>query len=131
MPTAIILFAHGARDPAWANPLHRVQAAIRQRAGGVTVELAFLELMTPTLSECAAALVAGGAAKIIVQPMFIAQNGHLKREVPEMLALLRSTYPEVEFSLVGAIGENEIVIQAMADAALKIAGLELAESPAC
>ena len=126
MTTAIILFAHGARDPEWANPLRRVQAAIRQRAGSVPVELAFLEFMTPTLPECVAALVAGGAANILVLPMFIAQGGHLKRDVPEMVALLRSTYPEVRFSLAGAIGENEIVVQAMAEAALKSAGSEFA-----
>ena len=59
-------------------------------------------------------------------PMFIAQGGHLKRDVPEMLALLRSTHPEVRFSLAGAIGENEIVVQAMAEAALKSAGSEFA-----
>lgn len=126
MTTAIILFAHGARDPEWANPLRRVQAAIRQRANDVTVELAFLEFMAPTLPECVAALVNRGAAEIVVLPMFIAQGGHLKREVPEMLALLRSTYPEVRFSLGGAIGENEIVIQAMAEAALNSAGSEFA-----
>ncbi|HQU80843.1 MAG TPA: CbiX/SirB N-terminal domain-containing protein [Azonexus sp.] len=126
MTTAIILFAHGARDPEWANPLRRVQAAIRERAGGVPVELAFLELMAPTLPECVAALVASGAANILVMPMFIAQGGHLKRDVPEMLALLRSTHPEVRFSLAGAIGENEIVVQAMAEAALKSAGSEFA-----
>jgi len=126
MTTAIILFAHGARDPEWANPLRRVQAAIRQRAGSVPVELAFLEFMTPTLPECVAALVAGGASNILVLPMFIAQGGHLKRDVPEMLALLRSTHPEVRFSLAGAIGENEIVVQAMAEAALKSAGSEFA-----
>lgn len=126
MLTAIILFAHGARDPAWANPLRRVQAAIRQRAGDVPVELAFLELMAPSLPECAATLVAGGAAKILVLPMFIAQGGHLKREVPEILERLRSTYPDVQFSLAEAIGENETVIQAMAEAALQSAGTELA-----
>ncbi len=126
MTTAIILFAHGARDPEWANPLRRVQASIRERAGGVPVELAFLELMAPTLPECVAALVASGAANILVMPMFIAQGGHLKRDVPEMLALLRSTHPEVRFSLAGAIGENEIVVQAMAEAALKSAGSEFA-----
>ena len=126
MTTAIILFAHGARDPEWANPLRRVQTAIRQRAGSVPVELAFLEFMTPTLPECVAALVAGGAPNILVLPMFIAQGGHLKRDVPEMLTLLRSTYPEVRFSLAGAIGENEIVVQAMAEAALKSAGSEFA-----
>ena len=46
--------------------------------------------------------------------------------LPEMLNLLRSTYPEVQFSLGGAIGENEIVVQAMAEAALKSAGSEFA-----
>lgn len=122
MTTALILFAHGARDPEWANPLRRVQAAIRQHAAGMAVELAFLEFMAPNLHDCAAALVANGATKIVVLPMFIAQGGHLKREVPEMLERLRSTWPAVQFSLAGAIGENEIVVQAMATAALAAAG---------
>mgnify|MGYP001343031561 FL=1 len=126
MTTAIILFAHGARDPEWANPLRRVQAAIRQQAGNTPVELAFLEFMAPTLAACAATLVADGASNILVVPMFIAQGGHLKRDVPEMMALLRSTHPEARFSLAGAIGENEAVIRAMADAALELAGSEFA-----
>ena len=67
-------------------------------------------------------LVAAGAAKIVVVPMFIAQGGHLKRDVPAMISQLRSTWPQVQFSLGDAIGENEIVIQAMATAALEAAG---------
>ncbi|WP_428825655.1 sirohydrochlorin chelatase [Azonexus sp. IMCC34842] len=126
MATALILFAHGARDPEWASPMRRVQAAVRQRVAGIPVELAFLEFMAPTLPDCAAALVAGGADKVVVMPMFIARGGHLKNEVPAMLATLRLTYPAVEFVLGGAIGENEIVVQAMADAALVSAGMELA-----
>ncbi len=129
MTTALVLFAHGARDPEWANPLRRVQAAIRQRAAGVVVELAFLEFMAPKLHDCAAALVADGATKIVVMPMFIAQGGHLKREVPEMLGRLRSTWPAVRFSLGDAIGENEIVVQAMANAALEAAGKILTKPP--
>jgi len=129
MTTALILFAHGARDPEWADPLRRVQAAIRQRATGMAVELAFLEFMAPNLHDCAAALVAGGVTKIVVMPMFIAQGGHLKREVPEMLDRLRSTWPEVQFSLCGAIGENEIVVQAMATAALAAVGDILIKVP--
>ncbi len=130
MTTALVLFAHGARDPEWANPLRCVQAAIRQRAACMTVELAFLEFMAPNLHDCAAALVADGATKIVVMPMFIAQGGHLKREVPEMLGRLRSTWPEIQFSLGDAIGENEIVVQAMANAALEAAGKILTKPPA-
>ena len=123
MTTAIILFAHGARDPEWANPLRRIQAAVRERIAEVPVELAFLEFIAPSLPESTARLVAEGARKIVVLPLFIARGGHLKREVPEMLDGLRSTYPEVQFSLGAAIGENEIVVQAMASAALQAAGL--------
>jgi sirohydrochlorin cobaltochelatase len=123
MTTALILFAHGARDPEWANPMRRVQAAIRQRRGGLPVELAFLEFMTPTLADCMAGLVAAGATKIVVMPMFIAPGGHLKRDVPELLARLQVAWPKVEIRLGEAIGASESVVQAMAGAALEAAGL--------
>lgn len=126
MTTALILFAHGARDPEWASPMRRVQATIRQLAPDLVVELAFLEFMTPDLAACAGQLVAGGARRIVVLPMFIAQGGHLKREVPEIIEQLRSTWPDVEFSLGRAIGEDEAVIQAMAAAALEKLGPALA-----
>ncbi|MEN9478947.1 MAG: hypothetical protein RLZZ298_342 [Pseudomonadota bacterium] len=126
MTTALILFAHGARDPEWANPMRRVQAAIRQRVSDMSVELAFLEFLTPTLPESVAQLVVQGADKIVVMPMFIARGGHLKNDLPGIIEVLRSTYPAVEFSLGGAIGEDESVVQAMAVATLKFAGTELA-----
>lgn len=126
MKTALILFAHGARDPEWANPMRRVQAAVRSRQPDVPIELAFLEFMTPTLPECIAGLLADGVGKIVVMPMFIARGGHLKRDVPEMLAALRCEHPDVEFVLGDAIGEHETVVQAMAAAALLEAGLQIA-----
>jgi len=120
MKTALVLFAHGARDPEWAAPMRRVQAAIQLRSPEQMVELAFLEFMAPTLPECIAQLIGAGAEKLVILPMFIARGGHLKRELPEMLDALRLSYPGVEFSLQGAVGENEAVIQAMADVALAV-----------
>ncbi|MBS1144521.1 MAG: Cobalamin [Proteobacteria bacterium] len=123
MTTALVLFAHGARDPEWANPMRRVQAAIQQRMTAIPVELAFLEFMSPTLSEQAADLVARGAERIVVIPMFIARGGHLKKEAPDMIEALRARYPDVRFELGNAIGEHELVVQAMATATLEVAGL--------
>ena len=123
MKNALILFAHGARDPEWAAPMRRVQAAIRATQPELRVELAFLEFMSPTLAECAEGLLADGVDKLTVVPMFIAQGGHLKRDVPLLIEQLRSTGKNVEISLLPAIGESEIVVQAMAAAALQGAGL--------
>ncbi|MBL8449421.1 MAG: CbiX/SirB N-terminal domain-containing protein [Dechloromonas sp.] len=122
MSQALILFAHGARDPEWALPIRRVQAAVRDQAPDLAVECAFLEFMTPTLSECADALVTRGVARLAILPMFIAQGGHLKRDVPLLVDALRQRHPTVEFVLAPAIGENEAVLRAMAAAAAAMAG---------
>ncbi len=116
--SALILFAHGARDPEWANPMRRVQAAVRERDAALRVELAFLEFMTPSLGDCARALVVEGYTAIAIVPMFIAQGGHLKNDVPKLLEELRQSCPDVRFVLSPPVGEAEAIVQAMADYAL-------------
>jgi sirohydrochlorin cobaltochelatase len=119
--TALILFAHGARDPEWAAPLRRVSTAARMEAPTLRVELAFLEILEPTLADCAEALVAEGYDHLIIVPMFIAQGGHLKRDLPQLVDDLRTRNPQVQFDLAGAIGEAESVVQAMARHVLRLA----------
>ena len=122
MDRALVLFAHGARDPEWALPIRRVQAAVAAQAPGLQVEAAFLEFMAPTLSECIAQLAGTGVRHIVVLPMFIAQGGHLRRDVPLLLNDLRREHPEIDLELAPAVGENEAVIQAMARAAVALCG---------
>ena len=117
MSSALILFAHGARDPEWAIPLQRVCQRVRE-CSAEPVELAFLEFMAPDLAACAESLIASGRRRIVVLPMFIARGGHLKRELPEMLARLRIRHPGVEFVLEEPVGEQDVVIKAMADVAV-------------
>jgi len=112
--TALILFAHGARDPEWAAPMRRVCAAVRARAPDLRVEPAFLEFMIPDLRDCAEALLAEGFERIVVVPLFIAQGGHLRHDVPRLLDELRQRNPLARFELRAAIGEAENVVQAMA-----------------
>lgn len=111
---ALILFAHGARDPEWANPMRRVRAAILQRQPALRVELAFLEFMSPNLGDCARSLVQEGFEAITVVPMFIAQGGHLKNDVPVLMDALRNAHPDVRFVLSPPVGEAEAMVQAMA-----------------
>ena len=119
--TAIILFAHGARDPEWAAPLRRVCAALGAQTPGLRVELAFLELQSPSLLQAAESLLADGFGRIVVVPMFIAQGGHVKNDLPHLIDELRERNPEVRFELAGAVGEAEGVVQAMAAEVLALA----------
>lgn len=112
--TALILFAHGARFPEWADTLHRVCQAVRNRSPETRVEPAFLEFMEPSLRGCAESLIAEGFQRIVVVPVFLAQGGHLKEDLPKLLEALRQDYPQVTLDLTGPIGEAESVVQAMA-----------------
>ena len=44
MTTAIILFAHGSRDPLWRLPIESVATEIRRRHPAALVSCAYLEL---------------------------------------------------------------------------------------
>jgi sirohydrochlorin cobaltochelatase len=111
--TAVILFAHGAREPEWARPLEAVRD--RLRADGTRAELAFLEVMSPTLGEAAARLAGEGFAAVVVVPLFLAQGKHLKRELPEMVEKIRKRHAKTEFRVTPAIGDDPQVVAAIAD----------------
>lgn len=112
---ALVLFGHGARDPLWAQPLERIRAAVLRRDPGCRVELAFLEYLAPSLEDCVAALAAAGYRELRILPVFIAQGGHLKSEVPLMIASLQERFPAVKIVLLPVMGEAESVIAAMAE----------------
>ena len=120
--TALILFAHGARDPEWAEPMRRVRAAIHARSPELRVELAFLEFMAPELEPCAETLIGEGYERLIVVPMFIARGGHLKRDLPLLLDALRGRHPRISVELAEPVGEAEAIVQAMAGHVLGLAG---------
>ncbi len=112
--SAIVLFGHGARDPEWAGPMRRIRDTLLARPEAPRVELAFLEFMSPTLPEAIAALAQAGARKVAVVPVFLAQGGHLKRDLPVLLDEARAAHPGCEITLATAAGEAEPVERAMA-----------------
>jgi sirohydrochlorin cobaltochelatase len=115
--TGMLLFAHGARDPAWAAPFEAVAAQLRTLRPAAEVRLAYLEFMAPTMAEAGAALVAAGCSRIDVLPLFLGAGGHVRKDVPGLLDALRAAHPGAAFTLHPAIGEHPAVIAAMAAAA--------------
>ena len=120
MKAGILLFAHGARDPRWAEPFEAVAAQLRALRPQSPVRLAFLEFMAPTLGEAGQALVLEGCARIDVLPLFLGAGGHVRKDVPQLLAALQAAHPAVAFALQPAIGEHPQVIAAMAAAAASL-----------
>jgi sirohydrochlorin cobaltochelatase len=121
--TGLILFAHGARDPRWADPFERLRGLVAARRPEVPVALAYLELMTPDLAGAADALVADGCHALRVVPLFLGQGGHVRQDLPRLVEALRSRYPAVTVELRGAVGEDPDVLASIAGVALR--GIDL------
>lgn len=120
MKRGLLLFAHGARDPRWAVPFHAVADRIRTAAPSLPVELAFLELMKPTLAEAAERLIDEGCSNIHVVPLFLGTGGHVRHDLPALMAEVEGRHPEVRIQLHPVVGEAEAVLDAMAQVALQL-----------
>ena len=113
MTTGIILFAHGARDPNWARPLERLKRMLAERMPEALVESAFLEHMTPTLEDAASDLIARGATELSVVPVFIANGGHLREDLPRRVDALSALHPGVPIRIAPPIGEVDTILSAI------------------
>ncbi|MDP3823500.1 MAG: CbiX/SirB N-terminal domain-containing protein [Burkholderiales bacterium] len=120
MQRGLMLFAHGARDPRWALPFEAVARSVRERAPALVVQLAYLEFMAPGLVDAGHALAETGCGRVDVVPLFLGAGGHVRKDLPLLLAELARLHPQVTWQLRSAIGEVESVIDAMAQAALDL-----------
>ena len=113
---ALILFAHGAREPQWARPFQQLVTELGELLPGERIVLAFLELMQPSLPECVAALHGDGVRSLRIVPVFLGAGGHLRSDLPKLVAELRERYTDLAIAVDAPIGEQTGVVRAIARA---------------
>jgi len=111
----IVLFAHGARDPLWAETFQRLIAKLNARRAGVPAELAFLEHMQPDLTTAIERLAARGVERVTLVPLFMGRGGHLRRDLPQIVARACEANPGVLVRTTDAVGEVDILLNAITD----------------
>lgn len=115
MMKAIVLFGHGARDVRWRQPFDRLATLWKARHPDIAVELAFLELMQPSLEGAITSIVAAGVKEVVVVPVFFGQGGHLRNDFPTLLSACHEKFPDIILRVTPAVGEDEAVLQAIVD----------------
>ncbi len=81
--------------------------------------LAYLEFMRPGIEDAAHRLAAQGCERIHIVPMFLGAGGHVRKDIPPLIAALQSRYGSaIEWILHPALGDQEAVMQAMCTASL-------------
>jgi sirohydrochlorin cobaltochelatase len=115
----IVLLAHGSRDERWREPIEAVAARVTALDPQARVACAYMELAAPDLRTAAAALIASGAKRLRVVPLFLGMGKHAREDLPLQVDALRQTWPQVDFQLAGIVGEEPELVDLLARIASK------------
>lgn len=102
---SVLLIAHGSRNPAAAVDHERLCEQVA-RSAGVAVRPAYLELSEPSVPDAVAAVVAEGATRVRLVPLFLHTGNHVQRDLPALAEAARAAHPGVEIALDEHVGAD-------------------------
>ena len=79
---AVVVFAHGSRDPLWHKPMEAVAETLASAEPDLSVRCAYLEISQPDLATACNALADAGIHHIKVIPMFLGVGRHAREDLP-------------------------------------------------
>jgi sirohydrochlorin cobaltochelatase len=114
--SAIVLFAHGSRDPLWARPIEEIAQRLSIHTPNIPVSCAYLELMSPSLSQAVESLLSthGELKCVSIFPVFLGMGRHAREDLPALCQALQAKFPAIEFRQLASAGESPQVLDAIA-----------------
>lgn len=122
--TALLLIAHGSREPQANRELHEAAARLRGSGIGCSVFPCFLEIESPDIPSAFEQATAGGAENIIAFPYFLSTGAHVRKDIPEILASCARNHPTVNVTLTRALGPDPALDQ-IVEARLREGGMRI------
>src|SRR5207249_961018 len=114
MKTALLLIAHGSRQPEANADLARVATELRLRGRYAAVEASFLELAEPTIDQGGDRCVAAEAERVVLLPYFLSAGVHVRRDLTAAQQRLAGRYPRVDFRLAEPLGRHPLLLEVLA-----------------
>jgi sirohydrochlorin ferrochelatase len=110
-PPALVLCAHGTRDPLGRATVREVLAAVAERLPEVEVLEAYVDVHGPEVSEVAAGLprTEGGAVTGVVVPLLLAAGYHVHVDIAQAVA----GRPDVRAT--GALGPDDLLVDVLVE----------------
>ena len=116
--TALVLVGHGSRDPLWRGPIESLAARVAQLSPGLSVRCAYLEWISPDVTQAVDELRSLGHIRIRLMPLFFGMGKHARDDLPTLAQALRDRYPELRLTVLMSAGEQAEVIEVLAQLAL-------------
>ncbi|WEH30519.1 sirohydrochlorin chelatase [Streptomyces sp. AM 3-1-1] len=125
---ALLVVAHGSRDPRHAATVRELVARVERLRPGLAVETAFLDFVEPSVPEALARLAATGAREVVALPLLLTRAFHAKSDIPAVLDAASRALPgrRVRVRLARVLGPSPLLTAAL-ERRLAEAGVRRAE----
>ena len=115
----LILVAHGSRDPSWRASVESLTGSLQADLGPDKVRLAYMDCGPPTLDDVVSEAVRAGVARMRVLPLFLANEGHVDRDIRPAVDRLRRIHQSAEVELLPAVGQHRSFRELLASIAVE------------
>ncbi len=115
----LIIVAHGSLDPNWRAAVESMTDSIEADVGPDRVRLAYMDHTPPTLEDVVSEAVDRGVARVRVLPLFLADKGHVDRDIRPVVERLQAAHRSVEVVLLPALGGHRGFREFLAKVALE------------
>jgi sirohydrochlorin cobaltochelatase len=109
MRTAVILLAHGTREPDASGPVYRYAEALAHESG-MRVEPCMREFIEPSVPTVVGKLAGEGYDRILVVPFFLFKSGHVTRDIEEDIGAEQKKHPGVSFAIGEPVGFDPAMV---------------------
>jgi len=107
--TAILLIAHGSREPSANTDLRELAARLASLGRYPIVEACFLELAEPDICSGGERCVERGASRVLMIPYFLSAGVHLRRDLTAARDELSRRHPDLQFQLAAPLGPHPLL----------------------
>jgi sirohydrochlorin ferrochelatase len=110
---ALVILAHGSRDPRSAATVHALASNLRELRDDLRIETSFLDHCPPSPYQVFEKLIADGVEEAVVVPLFLSGAYHARVDVPAVIDEARSRYPALKVLASDVLGYDESLLDVL------------------
>ena len=110
---ALVILAHGSRDPRSAATVHGLVKCLRDLRDDLRIEASFLDHCPPTPYQVIGKLAAEGVEEVVVLPLLLSSAFHARVDVPAVVDEARSRFPDLRIIASDVLGYDETLLDVL------------------
>ncbi|MBB5936109.1 sirohydrochlorin chelatase [Streptomyces zagrosensis] len=111
--TALVIIAHGSRDPRHAATVSELSTRVRALRPGLRVEVGYLDFCAPSVPQVLSRLAADGVRDVVAVPLLLTRAFHAKADIPAVLYEASAAWPQLTVRQAAVLGPSTLLIDAL------------------